>query len=335
MKPITKLALGAGAGAAAAAAVTWVRRELAPRGAVAPPASALAPSIAPPTDDRFVVPDDVVHHHLDTPDGGTIHALERGEGRPLVLIHGTSASLHTWEGWVAQLQPQRRVVSFDLPGFGLTGPRADDDYRGDADARFVLALLDRLRIARAVLAGNSLGGEVAWRVATLAPERVAALVLVDAAGLPFDAGPAPLAWQLARVPLLNKTMEWFLPRAMVVQGLVQVYADPTRITEQLVDRYFELTLREGNRRALVQRLRQREHGADAGRVARITQPTLILWGAEDRLIPPAVGEDFARRIAGSRLVVLPGLGHVPHEEDPRRSFAPLRDFLGLPAAGPQ
>lgn len=259
----------------------------------------------------------------------------RADPLPVVLIHGTSASLHTWEGWVAQLQPQRRVVSFDLPGFGLTGPRADDDYRGDADARFVLALLDRLRIARAVLAGNSLGGEIAWRVATLAPERVAALVLVDAAGLPFDAGPAPLAWQLARVPLLNKTMEWFLPRAMVVQGLVQVYADPTRITEQLVDRYFELTLREGNRRALVQRLRQREHGADAGRVARITQPTLILWGAEDRLIPPAVGEDFARRIAGSRLVVLPGLGHVPHEEDPRRSFAPLRDFLGLPAAGPR
>ena len=112
-------------------------------------------------------------------------------------------------------------------------------------------------------------------------------------------------------------------------------AGAAKEARQLVDRYFELTLREGNRRALVQRLRQREHGADAGRVARITQPTLILWGAEDRLIPPAVGEDFARRIAGSRLVVLPGLGHVPHEEDPRRSFAPLRDFLGLPAAGPQ
>ena len=269
-------------------------------------------------------------------DGQLVHLRDvgpRGDPLPVLLIHGTSSSLHTWDGWAAQLQPRRRVVSFDLPGFGLTGPRADDDYRGDADARFVLALLDRLGIARAVLAGNSLGGEVAWRVATLAPDRVERLLLVDAAGLPFDAGPAPLGWRIAQVPLLNKAIEWFLPRSLVVQGLAQVYADPTRITEQLVDRHFELTLREGNRRALVQRLRQRDPGADAARVAGITQPTLILWGAEDRLIPPAVGADFARRIAGSRLVVLPGLGHVPHEEDPQRSFDAVRGFLGLPAAG--
>ena len=114
MKPITKLALGAGAGAAAAAAVTWVRRELAPRGAVAPPASALAPSIAPPTDDRFVVPDDVVHHHLDTPDGGTIHALERGEGRPLVLIHGITLRSDVWAPQLQDLADRYRVISVDL-----------------------------------------------------------------------------------------------------------------------------------------------------------------------------------------------------------------------------
>ena len=103
-----------------------------------------------------------------------------------MLIHGTSASLHTWEGWVAALKGQRRVISFDLPGFGLTGPFAGqytpDDYRGDSYARFVLDLLDALQVPRAVVGGNSLGGEVAWRMAVMAPERVAALVLVDAAG---------------------------------------------------------------------------------------------------------------------------------------------------------
>jgi pimeloyl-ACP methyl ester carboxylesterase len=266
-------------------------------------------------------------------DGQLVHLRDvgrRSDPLPVVLIHGTSASLHTWDGWVRQLQPHRRVISFDLPGFGLTGPRPDGDYRGDADARFVLALLDRLQVGRAVLGGNSLGGEVAWRVATLAPARVAQLVLVDASGLPAAPGALPLGWRIARWPVAGRLMEWFLPRAMVVQGLVQVYADPTRITEGLVDRYFELTLREGNRRALGERLRQKVWGADAERIGGVTQPTLILWGAEDRLIPWSVGEDLAARIAGSRLVRLEGLGHVPHEEDPERSFEPVRGFLGLP-----
>ena len=256
----------------------------------------------------------------------------RADPLPIVLLHGTSSSLHTWDGWVQALQGRRRVITLDLPGFGLTGPRADGDYRGDADARFVLAVLDALQVPRCVLGGNSLGGETAWRVATLAPERVDRLVLVDAAGLPFEGLSVPLAWRIASVPVLNRVMEWVLPRPLVVQGLVQVYADPQRIGSDLVDRYFELTLREGNRRALGERLRQRlarPEGADAARVATIRQPTLILWGAEDRLIPPAVGRDFQRRIAGSELVLLPGLGHVPHEEDPARSLQPVKAFLGL------
>lgn len=265
-------------------------------------------------------------------DGQLVHLRDvgpRGDPLPIVLIHGTSASLHTWEGWAQALQGRRRVISFDLPGFGLTGPRADGDYRGDADARFVLALLDKLGVARCVIGGNSLGGEVAWRVATLAPERVDRLVLVDAAGLPFELGAVPLAWRIAHVPLLNRLMEWVLPRPLVVQGLVQVYGDPTRITDELVDRYFEITLREGNRGALGERLRQRDWGGDAERVDSVRQPTLILWGAEDRLIPPAVGRDFQRRIAGSELVIFDGLGHVPHEEDPARTLVPLKAFLGL------
>ncbi len=266
-------------------------------------------------------------------DGQLVHLRDvgpRGDPLPVLLLHGTSASLHTWEGWVEQLKPYRRVISVDLPGFGLTGPRADGDYRGDADARFVLALLDRLQVTRAVLAGNSLGGEVAWRVATLAPERVAMLVLVDAGGLPLAPGLLPLGWRIAQAPVLGRAMQWWLPRAMVVQGLTQVYADPARITDRVVDRYFELTLRQGNRRALGERLRQRDWGADAERIATITQPTLILWGAEDRLLPRPMADEFARRIAGSRLVVLEGLGHVPQEEDPARSFEPVRTFLGLP-----
>ena len=257
----------------------------------------------------------------------------RDDALPIVLIHGTSASLHTWEGWVHALKTQRRVISFDLPGFGLTGPFAGDyprdDYRGDTYARFVLDLLDALKVDRAVIGGNSLGGEVAWRTAYLAPARVAALVLVDAAGPAFVPEDVPLGFRLVRVPVLNRLSEWVLPRDLVAQSVASVYGDPSKITSDLVDRYFEITLREGNRRALRLRLQGLVSGVDAERIPTLKQPTLILWGGRDRLIPPAIAQQFKAQIAGSQLVVFDELGHVPQEEDAARTVVPVKVFLGL------
>jgi pimeloyl-ACP methyl ester carboxylesterase len=253
---------------------------------------------------------------------------------PIVLIHGTSASLHTWEGWVKALKGQRRVITFDLPGFGLTGPFAGqytpDDYHGDAYARFVLDLLDALKIDRAVLGGNSLGGEVAWRTAYAAPQRVTALVLVDAVGPAFTPIDVPLGFRLARVPVLNRVGDWALPRELVAEGLASVYGNPAQVTPDLVDRYQQLTLREGNRRALRVRMQGLVNGEHAERIATLKQPTLILWGGRDRLIPPPVAQQFKQQIAGSQLVVFDELGHVPQEEDPTRTVAPVKAFLGLP-----
>lgn len=277
---------------------------------------------APPPSDFVEVNGMVVHLRDEGP---------RGDPLPIVLVHGTSASLHTWEGWVKALRGERRVITFDLPGFGLTGPfggaYARDDYSGAAYARFMVDLLDRLRIARAVLGGNSLGGEVAWRTAVLAPARVAALILVDASGPPFVPESVPLGFALARIPLLGRLSEWVLPRDVVAQSVASVYGDPSRVTPQLVDRYFELTLREGNRRALRLRIAQVVRGEDASGLAAIKVPTLILWGGRDRLIPPATARVFERAIAGSTLVVFPALGHVPQEEDPARTLPAVREFL--------
>jgi len=266
--------------------------------------------------------------------GQTVHVRDEGprhDTLPIVLIHGTSASLHTWQGWARELRGQRRVISFDLPGFGLTGPFAGqyppDDYHGDRYARFVLDLLDVLKVPRAVIGGNSLGGEVAWRMAAMAPERVAGLVLVDAAGPAIAPESEPLGFMMARAAVLSGISQGFLPRALVAQGLASVYGQPEKVTAELVDRYFELALRDGNRRALSLRMRQKVAGEHAERIATLKQPTLILWGDRDRLIPPAAGRQFQQMIAGSRLVMLEGLGHVPQEEDPARSVAPVKDFL--------
>ena len=286
------------------------------------PVQTLVARWAPPPSDFIEVRGQIVHLRDEGP---------RNDPLPLVLIHGTSASLHTWEGWVRALKGQRRVISFDLPGFGLTGPfggeYAPDDYRGDSYARFVLDLLDKLQLQRVVIGGNSLGGEVAWRTAFLAPQRVAALVLVDATGLPFAPESMPLGSRLARIPILNHVGQWVLPRSLVEKRVTNVYGDPAKVSPELVDRYFELTLREGNRRALVQRIQALVPGQDAERIATLKLPTLILWGGRDRLILPEIGRRMQQQIAGSRLVVFDDLGHVPQEEDPARTVAPVREFL--------
>lgn len=257
----------------------------------------------------------------------------RGDAMPLVLLHGTSASLHTWEGWSRALQSQHRVISFDLPGFGLTGPwsgrYASWSYQGDDFARFVLELLDHLQVKRFAIAGNSLGGEVAWRVASLAPDRVQRLVLVDAAGYELNPESVPIGFRLASLPGANRLFEWLLPRGIVEASVRNVYGDPNKVTPQLVDRYFELTLREGNRGALVQRfqaqaLDQQDVQASTERLRALKVPALVMWGGRDRLIPPATAQRFLADIAGSRLAMFDTLGHVPHEEDPIATAAAVQ-----------
>jgi pimeloyl-ACP methyl ester carboxylesterase len=272
--------------------------------------------------------------------GQTVHLRDEGpksDALPIVLIHGTGASLHTWEGWVRALKDQRRVITLDLPGFGLTGPYSasftgaypHDTYQGDAFARFVLDTLDVMKVGRFVVAGNSLGGEVAWRTAYLAPDRVGALILVDATGPAFTPQLVPLGFKVARVPVLGRITEWLLPRSMVAQSLTEVYGDPKKITPELVDRYFELTLREGNRRAMGLRLQHLVAGENAERIATLKLPTLILWGGKDQLVPPDTAKVFQQQIVGSQLQVFEALGHVPHEEDPVQTVVPVMKFLGL------
>ena len=279
---------------------------------------------APPPSDFMYVKGQFVHYRDEGP---------KTDPTPLVLIHGTAASLHTWQGWAGDLHARKRVITFDLPGFGLTGPFTGeyprDDYRADNLARFTLDFLDALHVPRFAVGGNSLGGEVAWRVAAMMPARVDRLILVDATGYAFVPEHIPVGFQVARIPVFNRVSEFLTPRTVVEESVRDVYGDPSRVTDALVDRYFELLTREGNRRALDLRLQRIDTDLAPERIKTLKLPTLILWGARDRLVPPANAQHFHADIAGSQLVVFPGLGHVPQEEDAQASVAPVRAFLGL------
>lgn len=251
----------------------------------------------------------------------------RDDPTPIVLLHGTADSLHTWSGWTEVLARDRRVIRVDLPGFGLTGPAPDGDYRVERYVHFVGALLDALGVQQCVLGGNSFGGWISWETALAQPGRVQALILVDAAGYPIESQSVPIGFRIARVPGLNRVMQSVLPRGMIESSVRNTYGDPSRVTPELVDRYYELTLREGNRAALAQRFAAGRWAQDSARIRAVRQPTLILWGGRDGLIPLRYGEQFNRDIAGSRLVVFPELGHVPQEEDPAATVAAVSQFL--------
>lgn len=263
-------------------------------------------------------------------DGMKAHVRDEGprdDPHPIVLLHGTSSSLHTWDGWAQALKEKHRVIRVDLPGFGLTGPTPDGNYQMPVYSHFVASLMDALQVQRAVLAGNSLGGYVAWKTAVDYPDRVSKLILVDAAGYATTAASVPIGFKLAQIPMLSGLMANILPRAVIESSLRNVYGDPAKITTELIDRYYELTLRTGNRQSLAARFSQNKPGEFEAQIPQIRQPTLVIWGGLDRLIPPENAEKFHRDIANSRVVLFEKLGHVGHEEDPSATVAAAQTFL--------
>ncbi len=256
-------------------------------------------------------------------DGMQIHVRDEGprdDPVPIVLLHGTGSSLHTWDGWAQRLQGARRVIRIDRPGFGLTGPDPAGDYSMLTSARRVLRLLDGMKVGRFAVAGNSSGGRLAWQLALEAPARVERLVLVAAGGYPRRT-PLPMGLRMAQSPWLGALMSRVLPRSMVEKGVKATYGDPSLVTPAVVERSYELTLRAGNRLALGETLRQDRLLDNSSRIREIVAPTVILWGDRDTVIPPADAQVFKNDIGGSQLVMFPELGHLPQEEDPAATLA--------------
>ncbi len=258
-------------------------------------------------------------------DGMQVHYRDEGEGMPIVLIHGTGASLHTWDDWTAILKKDFRVIRLDLPAFGLTGPHPSHDYRIETYADFLDKFLIELDIDSLYLAGNSLGGNISWYYASEHHEKVKKLVLIDSSGYPPE-GKTPWVFKLARIPILNSIIRYFTPKLIIKNNLNQVYFDNNKIKPELIDRYYNLTLREGNRTAFIDRAKT-DFKDYTTRLKQLYAPTLVIWGKEDIWIPISNGKRFAKDIPDAQLVILEGSGHIPMEESPMESLKPVVHFL--------
>ena len=267
-------------------------------------------------------------------DGMSVHYRVEGlaqDSIPLVLLHGTGASLHTWDGWVNALKTERKIIRLDLPAYGLTGPNPTSDYSQEFYASFINDFLTKLGVKKCIIAGNSLGGSIGWNFAVKYPEKVSKMILVDAGGYPMKSKSVPIAFQVAGLPVIKNLFKYVTPRFIVQKSIENVYADKSKVTDVLVDRYFELSLRNGNRQAFIDRMSEfRNKGIVNVKTAKIKDllmPTLIIWGEKDLLIPLEVGEKFHADLPNDTLVVFKNLGHTPMEEDAAKTVAVVKEFL--------
>lgn len=259
--------------------------------------------------------------------GGThLHIRDDGprDAPAVILLHGFGSSLHTFEPWAQALKADYRVVRLDLPGSGLSPPDRADDYTDARSVELILALMDQLGITRATLVGNSIGGRIAWNMAADHPARVEKLVLISPDGF---ASPGFAYGKAANMPAVMKAMRFTLPKSAIRPNLAASYGDPGRLDEATIQRYHDLMLAPGGRGALLKRMEQTVLVDPATRLPQIQAPVLLLWGQKDRLIPFTNAADYTQLLPDSRLVAFRDLGHVPMEEDPAQSLAPLKHFL--------
>lgn len=287
---------------------------------------------------------------MTTADGTRVHYRDQGnaDGPVIVLVHGSNASLHTWEPWRELLDDTYRVITLDLPGHGLTGAVPSNKYDSAAQIATLNALIQQLALKSFVLGGNSMGGGVSWRYALEYPDQIDALVLVDASGLGSwrqqkeqqeaagktaansEVKEGPLVFRLLQKPWFRRIAVWLDTRYLTGQGLRAAFHDPAKVTEEMIDLYYNMSMRAGTREATLTRFagfgNRSNRLADAD-LATLRMPTLVLWGETDALIPASTGERFAAVLPDAKLIVYPNVGHIPMEEIPTQSAADLRAFL--------
>jgi pimeloyl-ACP methyl ester carboxylesterase len=261
--------------------------------------------------------------------GIPLHLRDTGpkQAPAIIMLHGFGSSLHTWEPWARALERDHRVIRFDLPGAGLSPPDPTGDYTDARTIEILIALMDRLGVGRASLIGNSIGGRIAWTFAALKPDRVAKLVLISPDG--FES-PGIAYGEKPEIPALAYAMRYVLPKALVRTNLEAAYGNPAALTEETADRYYDLMLAPGVRDAMIARMAQTIRVDPEPLLRRIRAPVLLIWGEKDALIPFSNAADYLRVVPDSRLVSFPDLGHVPQEEAPVESLAPVRAFLRQP-----
>ena len=259
--------------------------------------------------------------------GVNLHYQDTGPSKnaiPIVFLHGFGASLQTWETWAQALSEDYRVISVDLPGFGLTGEDPSGIYTDQRSVEVLEAFLKELKIAKVVLVGNSMGGKFAWQFAARYPNQVSKLVLISPDGY---ASPGIEYGKKTEVPAIAELYRYFFSKTFLAMNLEPAYANPKTLNDALVSRYYDLMLAPGVRGAILARMQQTVLQDPVPSLASIQVPTLLIWGEKDAFIPISNSNDYLKVMPNAKRVSLPNIGHLPQEEQPTIGLAALKEFL--------
>lgn len=259
-------------------------------------------------------------------DGTMVHYRIEGKGEPLLLIHGSFSSLHTFDRWTEILKTEFMVIRIDLPGFGLSGCHPDANYDMKYFIDFVYQFCASINLNQCYLAGNSLGGWLAWELTLAHPEMVKKLILIDSAGFISNRN-LPLPIKIFRTSVIKKVIKYAIRRNIIEQYLKDVYADESKITQALIDRYFDLFSKEGNVQTFSKLVNAKVED-HTPLLSTINQPTLILWGEQDKWLDVNHAYRFKINLPNATLITYPSLGHVPMEENPELTAQDLIHFMG-------
>ena len=256
--------------------------------------------------------------------GMNVHYRDEGEGPVYVLLHGTAASLHTWDKWTKELSKNYRVIRLDLPAYGLTGPHPQKKYQLDDYRIFLEEFFNKIEINELMIAGNSLGGAIAWYYSSFHQDQVSQLHLLNPGG--FSTKNKPLVIKLAKIPVLNKILRYVTPRSFIKMNLKEVYYDESKLSNKKIETYRDLILRESNRQSFIDRayIKAIDHTI---RLKLIYTPTLILWGKQDAWIPSYNAKLFDDLLPNSEVAIMDETGHIPMEESPMESLEIVKNFI--------
>tara|TARA_B100000029_G_scaffold484258_1_gene536259 strand:- start:792 stop:1703 length:912 start_codon:yes stop_codon:yes gene_type:complete len=265
--------------------------------------------------------------------GAIVHLRDEGdsEAPPIVLIHGHSEDLHTWDQLAKHLVGSFRVIRFDLRRHGLTGPATDNEYRIENYVSDLSMVIEHLGIDRFILVGHSMGGRISVKYTMGNPERVSSLILISASGAPRKENtPQPMALRLMRNPLGRFLVKRIWSRNMAKKSLVDMVFDESSITDEEIDRMWELSKYPGSMDAMFREFAETWGDFNPSEMGGITTNALLIWGEGDTICPESMGEWYDSHLPNSTMVRLPNIGHNPHFECPGRCFDEISSWLRAP-----
>ncbi len=259
--------------------------------------------------------------------GLRVHYRDTGDKNApaLVLLHGFGSSLQTWDEWAKVLEKNYRVIRLDLPGFGLTGASFEHDYSDKADVERVEDFFKAIGVNQSTVIGHSMGGKIAWNFASTYPEQVQRLILIAPDGFPVP-GQA-LGKKPYDVGMIGDVIQFIMPRFLVKKSLEPAFFDSSKLSDALLNRYYDLLRAPTVRQAILQRMRQTVTTDPVERLKKINAPTLLLWGQEDQMIPSTNSNDYAKVLSHCQTVVLTKAGHLLQEENPQIALKVVVEFL--------